>query len=92
VKEPGLLPPATTPRSTQIRKAETESCTVTGARTNQSCYRQDAVSGFKMRPGASNRRMMIENTAVTVNAVLIEVKNGCLDSKILFSIECPVFH
>jgi hypothetical protein len=32
--------------------------------------------------GASNRRTMIENIAVTADAVFIETGNGCLDSEI----------
>jgi hypothetical protein len=47
----------------------------------------------KCGPSASNRHTMIENIAVIVIVVVIvEVENGCLDSKILFSIEFPVFH
>jgi len=44
--------------------------------------RQACRSGFTVRPGASNRRAMIENIAVTVNAVLVEVEKGCLHSRI----------
>jgi hypothetical protein len=57
-------------RSIQIRKQEQESCTGTGARTNQSCHPQACRSGSKVQPSALDRRTMIENIAVTVNAVL----------------------
>jgi hypothetical protein len=64
---PGLFPPPQKTGSPQIRKQKGK----VAPEPEQERISLVIRSGFKVRPSASDRRMMIENIAVTVNAVLI---------------------
>jgi hypothetical protein len=64
---PGLFPPPQKTGSPQIRKQK--------GKLHRNRSKNESVlssgGGFKVRPSASDRRMMIENIAVTLSAVLI---------------------